>query len=484
MQKFLKTAAVTWGLLFGSLAQAQLADIFTGGDLQDSLQNAIGCDLSARLRVGLNVNPVYQLGDNGCEAGVPGASGTYYRDADCTDAFDFERTSQQQFCSLATSKALLGEAAGEPTGWTLSPGTTYDIGALSLSGLTQPYRRSVVYRSVATGAGECQLVMRIYKNDLTQTTAQNTLIALHGGSWRSRGFGSFGIEALAAQYTDRGFVVFAPFYRLIGSSEGSTACNGASISQVTEDVSAALDWVTANAEAYGAQGLPVVLGQSAGAHLSLMLAATQPQRVAAAVLLYPPTDFDDLLQQLLAGEYTNEEGIGLMNLILGDPLQVDRTASPVPENSFPTLVQQQNRAYPPMQIVHGLADELVPARQSIRLCNALAGRALDEPFDNMQQLQAGSSCGPDSELTLFQVGDHALDICLSDSPLLSSLCLSGGRESRQLIADRLQQIADWTEQQVVPPANTSSGTGAVGLHWLWLLVLLIVRARVRARRVT
>lgn len=473
MTRISKSLVLFFGLLVSAQLQAQLLDVFSGGELQDSLETAIGCDLSARLRLDLEVRPLYQVGDNGCEVTVPSATATYYSDAGCVSVVDFERTSQQQFCAQATDKALLGEAGGDVSGWTLSPGTTYDIGALSLRGLAQPYRRSVVYRTIATDAGECQLAMRVYKKDLTQSTSQRVLIALHGGSWRSRGFGSMGVESAAAQYTDRGFVVFAPFYRLLGSSEGSAACNNASISQVAEDVAAALDWVESNAVNYAASGKPVVFGQSAGAHLALTLALTQPQRVAAAVLLYPPTDFDDLLRQLRAGDYTNEEGIGLMNLILGDPLQIDLASSPVVENSFPSIIQQQNRSYPPMQIVHGLADELVPARQSIRLCNALAGRALDVPQEIGQQLQAVVLCGPDAELTLFEEGNHALDICLSSNPLFSSTCLSGGNESRLLVAERMRQIADWAEQQV-RVSEAVSGGGAAAHTDLWILLLLMV----------
>ncbi len=452
--------------------------MFSGSDLQVSLETAIGCDLSSRLRSNLTVQPLYSLGDSGCESVNPAVSGTYYSNATCTVSVQFERTSQQQFCAQATDKVMLGEAGGDVSGWTLSPGTTYNIGALSLNGLSQPYRRSEVYRTLSTAAGECRLLMRIYKKDLTDGAPQRVLIALHGGSWRSRGFGSFGIESSVAQYTDRGFVVFAPYYRLLGGSEGSAACNGATLSQITDDAQAALSWVETNAAAFGASGLPVVLGQSAGAHLALSLAVNQPQRIGASILLYPPTDFSDLLQQLQAGEYTNEEGIGLMNLVLGDAQQFDVADSPVPENSYPVIVEQQNRGYPPMQILHGLADELVPARQSVRLCNALAGRTLTDEVTVNDQLAVQTSCGLQSELSLFTEANHALDICLSNSALLASTCLSGSRESRQLIANKMQQVALWAAQQVsVANESTSAGSGAVGTGWMVLLFVFLLPGR-------
>jgi len=209
------------------------------------------------------------------------------------------------------------------------------------------------------------------------------------------------------------------------------------------DVHAALSWVESNGSNYGANGAAVVFGQSAGAHLALSLAVNFPQRIAAGILLYPPTDFEDFLLQVRDGAYTNEEGLGILAKVLGsDAALYDISQSPVPENSFPSIVAAQPRIYPPMLIMHGLADELVQARQSIRLCNALAGRPIDDSPVLESSLQTQFACGADRELTLFTEGDHALDICPASGGLLS-VCLSGSEASRQLVASQLEYAAGW-----------------------------------------
>lgn len=475
MSKLLYPACFTILLLTSGYSRAQ--DVFSSSELQDAIETAVGCELSARVRMALPVLPLYQIGVSGCESVVPSESGAYYRDAACSESVNFSTTGQQLFCSQITSSSTLGEGGSEfESSWTLSPGSTYDINALSLDGMEQPYRTSVVYRTIPTAAGECQLLMRVYKSDLRRNSNQPGLLAIHGGSWRNRGFGSFGIEVAATHYTSRGFVVFAPFYRLLGNSEGSAACQGAKLPEIAEDVTAALNWVEQNGSDYGAAGKPVVFGQSAGAHLALTLAVAHAQQVAAAVLLYPPTDFTDLLTQLRSGEYSNEEGIGLMNVVLGDAQTYDLSLSPVPENSFPARVTGRFEPLPPMKILHGIADELVPARQSIRLCNALADRDLSASVNATDQLQTNIDCGFDSELTLFLEGDHALDICLTTdrvlSTLISEVCLSGGEESRELVASELDRLANWAVEQTTDSTSVTDGTGAVSHLWFFLFLLL------------
>lgn len=468
-------------LLAGHRAAAQ--DVFTSSSLQNAIQTAVGCDLSARLKADLTVAPLYQLGEAGCESVVPASSGTYYQDAACASAIDFSATGQRLFCEQVTDSAALGEGGSEATGtWTLSPGSTYEISPLSLDARQQPYRTSEVYRSVGTAAGECQLLMRVYRKDLRSDASQPALIALHGGSWRNRGFGAFGLEAVATYYADRGFVVFAPFYRLLGNSDGSAACQGATLPQIVDDITAALSWVEQNSNRYSAAGTPVLFGQSAGAHLALTLAVNYPQRIAAAVLLYPPTDFTDLLTQLQAGEYTNQQGIGTMNVLLGDAQSYDLGASPVPENSFPQLIVAQSQELPPMKIVHGLADELVPAQQSVRLCNALAGRDLSESVETQGRQQTTVSCGGDSELTLFAQGDHALDVCVAPDPLLTALvgelCLSGDAAASQLVAEELDRTITWA----VSKTRNATSTGGGGMMLPFWLLLLNICAFWKQRR--
>lgn len=467
------------GFAFGvqAPAVAQLQDIFSDELILDNLGSAVSCDLSARLKADMGVDSLYEFDGVQCNAVIPRDSGEYFSDPACTMAVVFRPTRQQQFCADALDKENLGQGDDNPANdaWTLSPGTTYDIGAASLDGLQQPYRTSITYQTIDTTRGQCRLEMRIYKNDLrTPPNQQRSMIALHGGSWSRRGFGAFGIEATVARYTAQGFVVFAPFYRLLSDYEGG-ACNGVSLAEITGDVETALDWVENNAARYGASGTPLVFGQSAGAHLALSLAVNHPQRIAASVLMYPPTDFTDFLSQVQSGDYTNSEGLGILEQVLGRSAdQFDLNESPVPENSFPAIVSAQPTGYPPMLIMHGLADELVPARQSIRLCNALAGRELSQNLEP-GQLYASFSCGDRSELHLFKEARHALDVCLSSDGLLSATCLSGSEQSRQLVAVQMESAANWAATAVAVSQSGTPESGGGMMPPLSLFLVFVIR---------
>ncbi len=455
-------------------ATAQLLDIFSDDEILENIGTALGCDLSSRLKADMMVNPLFEFDGAQCSAVIPTETGAYYTDPACTNSIDFRKTGQQQFCAEALDKENLGHGDADTDGqWTRSPGTAYDVGAATLDGLYQPYRTSVAFQTHNTGRGQCRLAMRIYKNDLRDGQAQlKPMIALHGGSWSSRGFGTFGIESAVARYTAQGFVVFAPFYRLLDDREGG-ACNGATLSQITADVDYALAWVENNAQSYGAGGRPVVFGQSAGAHLALSLSVNHSSRVAGALLLYPPTDFTDFISMVRVGDYTNEEGLGILAKVLGqDAASYDLADSPVPENSFPAIVADSPSGYPPMLIMHGQADELVPARQSIRLCNALAGRELNQAVDNSNALYHRVDCGVSSELHLFTQGNHALDICLSSDDLLSSTCLSGSAESRELVADQLRHSSRWAAGVSSPVSAGGGQLSPVAVTMLLVIFLL------------
>ena len=152
-----------------------------------------------------------------------------------------------------------------------------DVGVKSIQDNFQPYMKRFNYRTVTglpRGTGTCALEMRVYKKDIAETNLRPVL-AIHGGSWRYRGFGFWGLESLISHLTETGFVVFVPFYRLAGESDTTSTieCNGADWRGLTSDVESALDWVIANGPALGAaDGLISVYGQSAGAHLSAWLA--------------------------------------------------------------------------------------------------------------------------------------------------------------------------------------------------------------------
>ena len=364
---------------------------------------------------------------------------------------------------MALAPTLLGNAAAnsdQHARWTLSPGTRFDVGALSISGKQQPFIQRQSYKQVQTAAGTCDLEMRVYSSD-PNTQNQKALIALHGGSWQHRGTGFLGVENMATHFTDAGFVVFAPFYRLIGDSDGTAACQSATLPDLLNDVDDALTWVTDNMQRYGASGKPVLFGQSAGGHLAASLAVRQPQVVERSVLFYAPVDFRDFAEQIQSGEYEGGQGRRILEAVAGESIvTLDLNSALVIDNSFPAIVAPQPQQYPSFFMLHGESDSLLPSRQSERMCDALAGNldaanAVDTPNAAFTSVRTSVACGDSgSQLHLIAQGEHTLDLCISDE-----LCLSGSPASASATGDVIQSMIDWASADTLTAFNPVSSSG-------------------------
>jgi len=418
----------------------------------------------------------------------------------------FQDLSYAQFCLNASGAEKLGNAEDTDMGpldtWTLTPGTRFDIGVNSISGNHQPYMQRVKYiervagvdhyvndeaaivqaysqcsdgpilgracklwvntrvaqgefmtQPVYRGDGTCSLEMRIYKKDIA-ATGLKPLLAVHGGSWKYRGFGFFGLESQISHYTEQGFVVFAPFYRLSGESDGNIECNGKiGWDEITSDIESALDWVEANAVRYGASGPVNVMGQSAGAHLAGWLVTHRPVDIDRALLLYPPTDFKDLVDEYHYGNYTNKGGVASLAGFIGSELDsVDINSDAIIENSFPAIVSQNPAAYPNSFILHGVADGLVPSRQSVRLCNGYAGNvegtaALNDGGNpSSGTYMRAYNCSGKAELHLFAEASHVLDVCVP-----GVACLAGSENSQDRIGYSLNEAIYWLHGDTYMP---------------------------------
>jgi len=149
------------------------------------------------------------------------------------------------------------------------------------------------------------------------------------------------------------------------------------IDEIVSDVQRAVRFVRANAEKYGIDPNKIgVTGSSAGGHLSLMLAvkgdsgdakASDPidrvsSEVSAVACFYPPTDFLNW-----AKEGDSNEGVGPLNNrvpAFGPKIETPEGKAKMGKELSPlTWVHKQQ---PPIYIVHGDADPVVPLSQSIR----------------------------------------------------------------------------------------------------------------------
>lgn len=199
------------------------------------------------------------------------------------------------------------------------------------------------------------------------------VMALFGGGWwrgRKEDIGPF-----AAQLTRSGYVVVAPNYTLARPGSPSWPTN-------FEDVREAVRWVRRNADRLGADPNRIAaLGESSGAHLALLL-GTAPDgavaiegvpgdqigspeagdvsaRVQAVVSLAGPADFFTLLN-------TSRISVPVVGQFLGgQPTEVPgrfEAASPI---------QHVSADDPPVLLIHGTADPIVPVSQSRQMASAL-----------------------------------------------------------------------------------------------------------------
>jgi acetyl esterase/lipase len=181
------------------------------------------------------------------------------------------------------------------------------------------------------------------------------VVHVHGGGWR-RGSRRHPLPALGVGFypglAASGIAVAAIDYRLSGEARYPAA---------VDDVRAAVAWAHSALPGYGVTPGPVALwGDSAGGHLAL-LAALTGTGVDGVVAWFPVTDLAGLRGQDDDDPATREA------LFLGAPParvpDLARAASPL---------THAHAGAPPVLVLHGDSDTMVPADQSIRFAKALA----------------------------------------------------------------------------------------------------------------
>jgi pectinesterase len=205
---------------------------------------------------------------------------------------------------------------------------------------------------------------------------RSAILLIHGGGWQNGDRGQ--LRGYGIQLARYGFLCVAPEYRLSGESAWPAQLH---------DVKAALRWLRANADALGVDADKIaVSGNSAGAHLALMLAATPNVPVfdgkgghpevssscAAVVAIYPPTalrigEIGDAVANLFGGKASRE---------------AQDAASPI---------TYAHRHFPPTLLIHGNADDIVPVEASFSMYKSL------------------SDAGAPVELHVYEGAPHAFD---------------------------------------------------------------------------
>ena len=184
------------------------------------------------------------------------------------------------------------------------------------------------------------------------------ILLIHGGAWMQGDKSQ--LRAYGVQLARYGFVTVCSEYRLSGEAPWPAQIH---------DCKAALRWMRANANSLGIDPDRIaVSGNSAGAHLALLLAGTPNESefegeggnadlttsVNAVVAIYPPT-------RLKGGDQL-DTAIGLL---FGDP----KVSQAVQDRASPMTWSQQN--FPPTMLVHGNNDEIVPVSETLNMYDQL-----------------------------------------------------------------------------------------------------------------
>jgi acetyl esterase/lipase len=208
----------------------------------------------------------------------------------------------------------------------------------------------VVFSRVLREGPERELTCDIFRPPSDVANGAGILL-LHGGAWQ-RGDRNQ-LRAYGIHLAREGFVCVTASYRLTGEAAWPAQM---------DDVHAALRYMHGNARALGIEPERIAaIGASAGGHLALLAAAgaftdAAPIKLRAVVAFFPPT--------LLSPRDAIEEGAVPALALLGehDTPEASEAASPL---------RYVSPKFPPTLLLHGNADELVPAKASMRMYEAL-----------------------------------------------------------------------------------------------------------------
>src|SRR5262249_18613764 len=154
---------------------------------------------------------------------------------------------------------------------------------------------------------------------------------------------------------------------------------------------------------------------SYGSYLGAWLMRNHSDDVSRAFLLYAPSDVADLIAQSRDpnGAYQSFPVLDILaNLfnVTADVLRALDLSNPpdyVLQNSFHQWAAENQGTAPPVYLLHGTSDTVVPSNQSVLFCNAYGGHAINS--GGGAQRRASYACGASSRLDLIEQGQHGLD---------------------------------------------------------------------------
>jgi acetyl esterase/lipase len=270
------------------------------------------------------------------------------------------RTLKRLAITMSLWGGLLAAAAASGGG----SSAMWKLGARPVPGPLPPYAEARapaldIQTDVVYGLADGQaLKLDFAKPVLCRGQSVPLIVYIHGGGWRSGDKSGVFDLSVAKMGFELGFAVASINYRLAPKYHFPAPIN---------DCKLAVRFLRANAADLGIDPSRIaVAGGSAGGHLAALLATTDSRdgldgpglsgvssRVAAAVDLFGPADLTDTTSG------TTAEGISMLTDFLGcDPAACPDLALAASPIAYVTPDD------PPILIVHGDKDTLVPYRQS------------------------------------------------------------------------------------------------------------------------
>ena len=236
--------------------------------------------------------------------------------------------------------------------------------------VTEP--TSATYKTV----GGTSLLLDYYPP--LQSTAQRypLVVYFHGGDWSSGNRQLSGnYKRIVDQFRNRGYAVVSADYRLVDA-------DGVGLDQMLEDTTDAVRHMIQNASKYKIDPDRIALmGDGAGAHLALMTSLF-PERyntsgaypgvslkIGCVVSLAAPTDLSALAQEPDSALKAAAEAL------LGVSYAENSAAY---DQASPARLLNENA--PPVLLIHGREDQVVPYAQAIRFYDAAVTAKLDFKF--------------------------------------------------------------------------------------------------------
>ncbi len=231
------------------------------------------------------------------------------------------------------------------------------------------------------------------------------LLCIHGGGWT--GGEREDLHALMFGFSQAGILCASIDYRLTPRDRFPAQI---------EDVKCAVRWLRANAAQYQIDPIRIaVLGVSAGAHLAALLATTagiselegsggnaaQSSAVSAAICFAGPYD---LALAYRGSERQRPAERDTVRKLL--PALLGGTPDEVPEiYRWASPITYAGKTSPPMLLVHGAADPLVPVEQAEVFAAKLREAGAPVQFLRLPE-GTHDSFGPDQEKAMRAITDY------------------------------------------------------------------------------